>query len=89
MPSNMEIRSDNEDMYALEIGLWVIRECYEPRIAKEHIVRTYRRRSSSFLITHSVPDLLHCVHSLSPLGTTQRILRSRQEAQATEARWRT
>jgi hypothetical protein len=49
---------------------------------------TNRLRSSSFFMTHSVPTLLHCVHSVSPLGTTHRIRLSRHEAQATEARWR-
>jgi len=37
---------------------------------------------------HSVPVLLHCVHSVCPGGTTHRILLSRHEAQATEARCR-
>lgn len=32
------------------------------------------------------PTLLHCVHVLSPSGTTQRIRRSRHVAQATDAR---
>jgi len=48
-------------------------------------VATYRRRSSSFLITHSTPARLHCVHSLLPGGTTQRMRRSRHWAHATEA----
>jgi hypothetical protein len=39
-------------------------------------------------MTHSTPDRLHGVHSLSPGGTTQRIRRSRQAAHATEALWR-
>jgi hypothetical protein len=39
-------------------------------------------------MTHSTPDRLHCVHSLSPAGTTQRIRRSLHEAHATEALWR-
>lgn len=34
---------------------------------------------------HSVPVRLHWVHSDAPFGTTQRILLSRHEAQATEA----
>lgn len=37
---------------------------------------------------HSVPVLLHWVHSELPFGTTQRIRLSRHEAHATEARWR-
>jgi hypothetical protein len=39
-------------------------------------------------MTHSTPDRLHGVHSLSPGGTTQRIRRSRQVTHATEALWR-
>jgi hypothetical protein len=39
-------------------------------------------------MTHSTPDRLHGVHSLSPGGTTQRIRRSRQATHATEALWR-
>jgi len=38
---------------------------------------------------HTDPVLLHCEHSVSPSGTTQRILLSRHDAQAIEARCRT
>ena len=37
---------------------------------------------------HTDPVLLHWAHSDSPSPTTHRILLSRQEAQAIEARWR-
>jgi hypothetical protein len=37
---------------------------------------------------HSVPVLLHWVHSELPFGTTHRIRLSRHEAHATDARWR-
>lgn len=49
---------------------------------------TYRLRSSSSLMIHVAPVLLHWAHSDSPSPTTQRILLSRHDAQAIEARWR-
>ncbi len=49
---------------------------------------TYRLRSSSSLMMHAAPVRLHWAHSDSPSLTTQRILRSRHEAHAIEARWR-
>jgi hypothetical protein len=49
---------------------------------------TYRLRSSSSLMMHVAPVLLHWAHSDSPSPTTHRILLSRHEAQAIEARWR-
>jgi hypothetical protein len=70
-------------MYALDIGLGVVGIHYFQILGGP-----YLRRSSSFLMTHSTPDLLHCMHSLSPEGTTQRIRRSRHEAHAIEALWR-
>ena len=49
---------------------------------------TYRLRSSSSLMMHVAPVLLHWAHSDSPSLTTHRILLSRHEAQAIEARCR-
>lgn len=54
-----------------------------------HRVDTYRLLSSSSLMMHAAPVLLHWAHSDSPSFTTHLILLSRQEAQAIEARWRT
>ncbi len=54
-----------------------------------HGVNTYRLLSSSSLMMHAAPVLLHWAHSDSPSLTTHRILLSRHEAQAIEARWRT
>jgi len=48
-----------------------------------------RLLSSSSLMMHAAPVLLHWAHSDSPSLTTHRILLSRHEAQAIEARWRT
>jgi hypothetical protein len=74
----------SEQTYALDIGL-----CNVGFVKFLNIFSgAYLRRSSSFLITHSTPDRLHGVHSLSPGGTTQRIRRSRHVTHATEALWR-
>lgn len=48
-----------------------------------------RLRSSSFLMMQSAPVRWQAVQMEWFLGTTHRILRSRHEAQATEALWRT
>ncbi len=56
--------------------------------AVQNTNNTYRRLSSSFLMIHSAPVRLHWVHSVCPSGTTHRILLSRQEAHATDARCR-
>lgn len=69
-------------MYALDMGLMLVRFGHRAG----YVVGTYLRLSSSFLIMHSLPDLLHCVHSVLPSGTTHLILLSRHEAQAIEAR---
>jgi hypothetical protein len=52
-------------------------------------VDTYRRLSSSSLMMQVAPVLLHCAHSVSPSRTTHRILLSRQDTQAMDARCRT
>lgn len=71
------------------MGLLAVRMASFGLTRMSHQDNTYRRLSSSFFMMQSVPDLLHCVHSVLPSGTTQRILLSRQEAQAIEARCRT
>jgi hypothetical protein len=76
-------------MYALDIGLARVSRADYGQSGWAGALKTHLRRSSSFLMTHSVPVLLHCVHSFSPFGTTHRIRLSRQDAQATDARWRT